>query len=48
MSDFLLGVVAMSLVFIMWVMLFFMFDAEVLKGYFATKLRKRFNVDEVK
>jgi hypothetical protein len=48
MSDFLLGVVAMSLVFIMWVMLFFIFDSEVLKGYFATKLRKRFNVEEIK
>jgi len=28
--------------------LFFMFDEVILKGYFATKLRKRFNVEEIK
>ena len=27
---------------------FFMFDEVILKGYFATKLRKRFNVEELK
>jgi hypothetical protein len=28
--------------------LFFMFDEVILKGYFATKLRKRFNVEDLK
>ena len=28
--------------------MFFMFDEVILKGYFAAKLRKRFNVEEVK
>jgi hypothetical protein len=28
--------------------IFFMFDEVILKGYFATKLRKRFNVEEIK
>jgi len=27
---------------------FFMFDEAILKGYFATKLRKRFNVEDLK
>lgn len=27
---------------------FFMFDEVILKGYFATKLRKRFNVEDLK
>lgn len=35
-----------SLVFFVGV--FFAFDEIILKGYFATKLRKRFNVDEIK
>jgi len=30
------------------VMIFFMFDDIILKGYFATKLRKRFNVESLK
>jgi len=28
--------------------LFFMFDEVILKGYFATKLRKRFDVESLK
>jgi len=47
MSDIMLGIVAMSLVFIMWVMLFFIFDAEVLNGYFKRKLQKRFPVEDI-
>jgi hypothetical protein len=35
-----------SLVF--FVAVFFAFDEIILKGYFATKLRKRFNVEEIK
>lgn len=37
-----------SLIVILWGFIFFMFDEVVLKGYFATKLRKRFNVEEIK
>ena len=33
---------------VMLVGVFFMFDEVILKGYFATKLRKRFNVEEIK
>lgn len=41
---------AIMLVFtaIFLVMIFFMFDDIILKGYFATKLRKRFNVEDLK
>lgn len=28
--------------------IFFMFDDAILKGYFATKLRKRFDVESLK
>ena len=34
------------LVFI-WVAMFFIFDDTVLKGYFAKKLRQRFNVESL-
>ena len=30
------------------VMIFFMFDDIILNGYFATKLRKRFDVESLK
>lgn len=33
---------------VMLIGLFFMFDEVILKGYFATKLRKRFNVEDLK
>ena len=33
---------------VMLIGLFFMFDEVILKGYFATKLRKRFNVEDIK
>jgi len=33
---------------ILLVGMFFMFDEVILKGYFATKLRKRFNVEDLK
>jgi hypothetical protein len=32
----------------MLVGIFFMFDEVILKGYFATKLRKRFDVESLK
>ena len=32
---------------IMLVGIFFMFDEAILKGYFATKLRKRFDVSKL-
>ena len=43
-TDILFG----SLVVLMWGLIFFIFDAEILNGYFATKLRKRFNVEDLK
>lgn len=33
---------------VMLIGVFFMFDEVILKGYFATKLRKRFNVEDLK
>jgi len=33
---------------VMLIGVFFMFDEAILKGYFATKLRKRFNVESLK
>ena len=41
-----LFMVTMTLV--MLIGLFFMFDEVILKGYFATKLRKRFDVESLK
>lgn len=43
-SDIVLGIF-MS---IFLVVVFFMFDEIILRGYFATKLRKRFNVEDLK
>jgi hypothetical protein len=37
-----------TMTFVMLIGLFFMFDEVILKGYFATKLRKRFNVEDLK
>ena len=31
-----------------WTFGFFVFDAEVLNGYFKKKLQRRFNVDNIK
>ena len=36
------------LMLILIIMAFFMFDEVILKGYFATKLRKRFDVESLK
>lgn len=41
-------IVMLTLMFIMIIMVFFAFDEIILKGYFATKLRKRFNVEDLK
>ena len=44
----------LSLVFFMtafaavWAFGFFVFDAEILDGYFKKKLQRRFNKDEIK
>lgn len=43
-AELMMGLLTIALVGFM----FFMFDEVILKGYFATKLRKRFNVDEIK
>jgi len=37
-----------TFIFVFLVFVFFAFDEIILKGYFATKLRKRFNVEEIK
>jgi len=43
------GDIFMSIITLaMMVFLFFMFDDIILRGYFATKLRKRFDVESLK
>jgi hypothetical protein len=42
--DFLFSLLAVA----MLIGLFFIFDEAILKGYFATKLRKRFDVESLK
>lgn len=37
-----------TFVCMIWLFAFFAFDEIILKGYFATKLRSRFNVNDVK
>jgi hypothetical protein len=37
-----------TLTFVFLVAVFFAFDEIILNGYFATKLRKRFNVEDLK
>jgi len=44
--DILLAFLGLTLVIAMWLGLFFMFDSEVLNGYFKRKLQKRFPVEE--
>ena len=36
-----------TMTFVMLIGLFFMFDEVILKGYFATKMRKRFDVSKL-
>ena len=45
-SEIMLGLVAFSFVVMVWVFFFFIFDAEVLNGYFKKKLQNRFKVEE--
>ena len=37
-----------TLTIVLLVAIFFFFDDVILRGYFATKLRKRFNVEDLK
>ena len=37
-----------TLTIVLLVAIFFFFDEAILHGYFATKLRKRFNVEDLK
>lgn len=46
-NDLIFGFMSFTFILIMWIMLFFIFDEEVLGGYFKKKLRKRFDVDSV-
>jgi len=41
-------IIMLTFTLILLVGMFFMFDEVILKGYFATKLRKRFNVEDLK
>jgi hypothetical protein len=36
-----------TMVIAMWVMFFFVFDSEILNGYFKKKLQKRFDVESL-
>ena len=47
-NNILFGALVISFIVMIWGVIFFIFDTEVLKGYFATKLRKRFNVEDLK
>lgn len=47
-NNILFGALVTSFIVMIWGVIFFIFDTEVLKGYFATKLRKRFNVEDLK
>jgi hypothetical protein len=40
--------IMISFSIVMLIGVFFMFDEVILRGYFATKLRKRFNVEDLK
>lgn len=46
-NDIVFGSMCVTFLIIMWTMMFFAFDNEVLGGYFKKKLRKRFDVDSV-
>ena len=47
-NNILFSALVTTFIVMIWGVIFFIFDTEILKGYFATKLRKRFNVDELK
>lgn len=45
-SEILLGLLVFTLMVFIWVFLFFIFDAEILNGYFKKKLQNKFKVEE--
>jgi hypothetical protein len=45
-SEIMLGLLAFSFLLFLWVFVFFIFDAEILNGYFKRKLQQRFKVEE--
>lgn len=45
-SEIMLGLLAFTFLMIIWVFSFFIFDAEILNGYFKKKLQNRFKVEE--
>ena len=47
-NNILFGALVVTFIVMVWGIIFFIFDNEILKGYFTTKLRKRFNVEEIK
>jgi hypothetical protein len=46
-SEVLLSLTALTFMIGIWAVMFFIFDAEVLNGYFKKKLQNRFNAEEV-
>jgi hypothetical protein len=46
-NDICFGITVLTMVISMWVTIFFIFDAEILKGYFKKKLQKRFDVESL-
>jgi hypothetical protein len=45
-GDILLVTLMLTILMAAWVFMFFVFDDMVLKGYFKSKLQKRFKVEE--
>jgi len=46
-NDIVFAFTVFTMVIAMWIMLFFIFDSEILKGYFKKKLQKRFDVESL-
>ena len=45
-SEIVLGLLCFTFIVVIWVFSFFIFDAEILNGYFKKKLQNRFKVEE--
>lgn len=45
-SEIILGLLCVTFIVMVWVFSFFIFDAEILNGYFKKKLQNKFKVEE--
>lgn len=46
-NDLMFGLLAMTFIVIIWSMMFFTFDSEILNGYFKKKLQNHFSVEKI-